>query len=59
MIQLYVPSIFDASEYNIVMNTPLMLVSRPASAKMVVGDLHRYYCTVDEEDALWHTIPCS
>jgi hypothetical protein len=45
---------------NIVTATPLIsFVSRLASVKMVVGNLHRYYFAVDEEDALWRTIPCS
>jgi hypothetical protein len=60
MIQLYVLSISDVSGCNVVMITLLILfASRPASAKMVDGNLHRCYFAVDEEDALWHAIPRS
>lgn len=60
MTRSYVRSIYDASERNTTTIYPLTLIaSRSPSAEMVVGGLHRCHYAIDEEDALWYTIPCS
>ena len=60
MTQSYARSISDASERNRTTISPLTLIaSRSPSAEMVVGGLYLCPYAINEEDALWYTIPCS
>lgn len=60
MTQSYAQSISDASEHNMTTISPLTLVaSRSPSAEMVVRGFHLCHYAINEEDALWYTIPCS